>query len=51
MKAISLNTGDIYYNTADVYSVLNKLFSLSLEYETYEEYLKELELKSIKLYY
>ena len=45
MKAISLNTGDIYYNTADVYSALNKLFSLSLEYETYEEYLKELELE------
>ena len=45
MKTISLNTGDIYYDVADVFSVLNKLFSLSLDYETYEEYLKELELE------
>lgn len=44
MKAISLNTGDIYYDKSDVFSVLNKLFNLSLEYETYLEYLEELEL-------
>jgi len=45
MKAISLNMGDIYYNLEDVFSVLNKLFSLNLDYETYLEYLNELEIE------
>ena len=43
MKTISLNTGDIYYNVADVFTILNRLFSLNLEYEAYENYLNELE--------
>lgn len=45
MKAISLNTGDIYYEKEDVFSVLNKLFGLALDYETYLEHLNELELE------
>ena len=43
MKVISLNTGDIYYHVGDVFSVLNRLFNISFEYETYLEYLRELE--------
>lgn len=43
MKAISLNNGDIYYNISDVFSVLNKLFNLSLDYESYLSYIDELE--------
>ncbi|MBE6157138.1 MAG: ATP-dependent RecD-like DNA helicase [Firmicutes bacterium] len=43
MKAISLNTGDIYYEQPDVFGVLSKLFSLNIDYETYIEYLEELE--------
>jgi len=43
MKAISLNTGDIYYDKTDVFSVLNKLFAIALDYEIYLEYLEELE--------
>jgi len=43
MKTISLNTGDIYYDLSDVFSILNKLFSLSLDYEIYLEYIDELE--------
>lgn len=43
MKAISLNNGDIYYNISDVFSVLNKLFNLSLDYESYLTYIDELE--------
>lgn len=43
MKAISLNTGDIYYDKSDVFSILCKLFNLSIDYETYLEYLNELE--------
>lgn len=43
MKALSLNVGDIYYDKTDVFSALNKLFNLSLDYETYLEYLEELE--------
>ena len=42
MKYISLNTGDVYYNISDVYSILNKLFSISLDYEDYLEYIEEL---------
>ena len=43
MKAISLNNGDIYYNISDIFSVLNKLFNLSLDYESYLSYIDELE--------
>lgn len=43
MKIISLNTGDIYYDLEDVFSILNKAFTLSINYELYLEYLKELE--------
>lgn len=43
MKVISINTGDIYYNDSDIYSILNRLFSINVEYETYSEYLKDLE--------
>lgn len=43
MKAISLNNGDIYYDASDIYSVLSRMFSISIDYETYLEYLKELE--------
>jgi len=43
MKAISLNTGDIYYEESDVFGVLNKLFSLTLDYEMFIGYLNELE--------
>lgn len=43
MKAISLNTGDIYYEKENVFSALNKLFNLTLDYETYSSYLEELE--------
>ena len=43
MKAISLNTGDIYYSISDVFSILNRLYNLSLDYETYLQYLEELE--------
>ena len=43
MKAISLNNGDIYYNASDIYTVLNRLFNIAIDYETYLDYLKELE--------
>ncbi len=43
MKAISLNTGDIYYIIGDVFSNLNRLFNISLDYETFLEYLRDLE--------
>jgi len=43
MKAISINTGDIYYDTSDVFSAMNKLFNIYIEYELYLEYLEELE--------
>ena len=43
MKAISLNMGDIYYDIGDVYSFLNRLFKLALDYETFMQYLTELE--------
>lgn len=43
MKVISLNTGDIYYEEADVFSILCKLFNLVIDYEVYLEYLAELE--------
>ena len=42
MKYISMNTGDIYYNISDVYTILNKLFSINLDYETYLEYIEDL---------
>ena len=42
MKAISMNTGDIYYNLSDVFSILNKLFNISLDYETFLEDIEEL---------
>ncbi len=42
MKKISLNTGDIYYNISDVFSVLNRLFNLSLDYEIFLEDIEEL---------
>ena len=44
MKFISLNTGDIYYEKSDVFSILNRLFNISLDYELYLSYLEELEL-------
>ncbi len=43
MKAISNNNGDIYYPMSDVYDVLMKLFNISIDFETYLDYLKELE--------
>jgi len=43
MKIISLNTGDIYYDKSDVFSIMNKMFSLNFDFETYIEYLEELE--------
>ncbi len=43
MKALSLSNGDIYYMASDVYSALAKLFSLEIDYETYLDYLNELE--------
>ena len=43
MKAISLNTGDIYYKNEDVYSILNRLFNIQIDYDIYLEYLSELE--------
>ncbi len=42
MKTISLNTGDIYYDLSDVYSILVKLFNLNIEFELFEEYINEL---------
>ena len=42
MKTISSNTGDIYYYVEDVFSVTNRLFNISIDYETYLEYLQEL---------
>jgi len=42
MIAISNNKGDIYYDKEEVYAILNKLFNLSIDYETYLEYLDEL---------
>ncbi len=43
LKLLSLNRGDIYSSKEVVYEYLMKLFSISLPYEKYEEYLKELE--------
>jgi len=43
MKVISINTGDIYYDLSDVYTIINKLFNLYVEYEIYLDYIKELE--------
>lgn len=43
MGAISNGKGDIYYDKSEVYSVLNKLFSIQIDYETYLEYLNELD--------
>ncbi len=43
MKAISMNTGDIYYDASYVYDIMSKLFSISINYELYLEYLDELE--------
>lgn len=43
MKAISLNTGDIYYQNGDVYTILGRLFKLEISYETFLDYLKELD--------
>jgi len=42
MLAISNGKGDIYYDKSDVYSILAKLFSINIDYETYLEYLEEL---------
>ena len=42
MKLISNNTGDVYYNISDVYNYLSKLFSISIDYETYLDYINEL---------
>ena len=43
MNAISNSKGDIYYDKSDVFTVLNKLFNIYIDYETYLEYLEELE--------
>lgn len=43
MKEISLNLGDIYYEIPYVFEIMCKLFNISLNYEVYLEYLKELE--------
>ena len=42
MMAISNGKGDIYYDKSDVYSILAKLFNINIDYETYLEYLEEL---------
>lgn len=43
MKALSNNTGDIYYKPEDIFSYLEKIFNINVDYETYLDYLKELE--------
>jgi len=43
MGAISNGKGDIYYDKSEVYSILNKLFNISIDYESYLEYLNELD--------
>ena len=43
MKAISMNLGDIYYHSSDVFSYLDKLFKIQIDYEIFQEYLQELE--------
>ena len=43
MKAISFNMGDVYYSDSYIYEILGKLFNISLDYELYFNYLKELE--------
>ena len=43
MKGISTSTGDIYYAKDVVYNVMSKLFNVYVDYETYLEYLDELE--------
>jgi exodeoxyribonuclease V alpha subunit len=42
MKMLSNNTGDVYYNTSDIYSYLNKLFGIDIDYETYLDDITEL---------
>ena len=42
MKMLSNNTGDVYYNTSDIYSYLNKLFGIDIDYETYLDDIIEL---------
>ena len=42
MKMISNAKGDIYYDKSEVYSILQKLFNINIDYETYLEYLDEL---------
>lgn len=42
MIAISNAKGDIYYDKSEVFSVLSKLFNILIDYETYLEYLDEL---------
>ena len=43
MNNISTTNGDIYYDKNSVYTTLNKLFNIYIEYEMYIEYLEELE--------
>ncbi len=43
MKAISLNLGDIYYHISDVYSYLDRLYKIQIDFELFKEYIKELE--------
>ncbi len=43
MKTISSNLGDIYYSEDYIYEILLKLFNLSIDYDLYIEYLRELE--------
>ncbi len=43
MKAISLNTGDIYYYESDVFTYLERLFKINIDYELFKELLQELE--------
>ncbi len=43
MKAISINTGDIYSHKTDVYAYLERLFKIQIDYELFTLYLEELE--------
>ncbi len=43
MKYISINKGDIYYESSLIYEVLGKLYNINIDYELFKDYLKELE--------